>query len=83
MLDLGLDANEIARVFKVAGPPAVERRISRMGATETPLAERFRRTKVGYCPECRRAQDLHLVSCSNAVETTDVQYRRRKARVAA
>lgn len=68
-LDQGMDAYDIARSFRVAGPAAIERRLSRLEMTESPLAERFRATKPGYCSNCRRTEGKHRAGCPSGLST--------------
>lgn len=73
-------ADDIASHLGIRDSAGVEKRFERMGITETPLAERFRRRKPGYCSECRLTRYAHRQTCSEFIPDRSCDERNRNGR---
>jgi hypothetical protein len=84
LLEWPLSADDIASHLGVRDAAGVEKRFDRYNIIETEIAERFRRRKPGYCPECRQSAWIHRAACSSFIPNRDHEYQvRRRLRVSA
>lgn len=78
LLDWPLSADDIAAKLGCKDAAAVEKRLERLGITETPLAEEFRKHKPEYCSECRLTHGRHRQHCREFIPSRGADERNRR-----